>query len=283
VSNELDGADGEHRPARFTFDAAQAEAAREQAHRVSAELHPENIFPSGVVDPTPVLRSFGCLRVKPSWQLRAYIQWGVLEGESRIVALPEDAPSDELMLTYADLPDSNDRPYARSSFFDERISVPLSASRRFMTAVDGDGTPWSYLCASLAVRELLDFAASWHSRLEHDWHEHRIVGAWPEEFPAEEIRESSYGNVMVIEEGHPRLHFIEECTSEDGGMRVLRVHPPIVWLNGYQLGVRFHTYRPASVCDEGVWVHEDYYDPGSYDPNILRLLAAVGRKKSMFI
>lgn len=77
------------------------------------------------------------------------------------------------------------------------------------------------------------------SRNEHDWHEHRVVGEWPEEFPAEEIREAPYGNVEVIEDGLRQLHLIEECTTEDGGMRVLRVHPPLVWLSGHQVGVRF--------------------------------------------
>ena len=41
--------------------------------------------------------------------------------------------------------------------------------------------------------------------------------------------------------------------------------------------VRFYTYRPPGCWAEGVWIHEDRYATGSYDPVLTRTLVATGR------
>ena len=45
-----------------------------------------------------------------------------------------------------------------------------------MDAIDGDGSPWSYLSASLFRREAAEFGAMWHGC---EWSEHDIIGADP--------------------------------------------------------------------------------------------------------
>ena len=45
-----------------------------------------------------------------------------------------------------------------------------------MQAIDGDGSPWSYLEASLFTREIAEFGALWHGC---DWSTHTILGANP--------------------------------------------------------------------------------------------------------
>ena len=53
---------------------------------------------------------------------------------------------------------------------------PSDALDEFMEAIDGDGKPWSYLCASLLARELAEFGAMWHGC---GWSEHAILGENP--------------------------------------------------------------------------------------------------------
>lgn len=81
---------------RFMFPVAEIRSANARAAKL-AVLDYGGIPEGLTLDPTPVLESFGCLRVTPGWKLRAYLSGG-LNSESRVVALPEDyvAAADEL-------------------------------------------------------------------------------------------------------------------------------------------------------------------------------------------
>lgn len=236
----------------FAFPVADVRRANDRATEL-ARVYWAQIPDDLTLDPTPVLASFACLSVKPGWKLRAYLSGGP-NNESRVVALPEDyvAAADELRFPFGYLASDNDPPYAES-LFDDYVEVPLESRLRFMTVVEGDGSPWSYLCASLAVRQLLDFAALWHALGAHDWRQHRVVACWPQVLPSPWRGE------------------------EDAAFKVER---PRVILGPGVVTVRVYTYCPPATHLEGVWLHEDHYATGSYDPVLTRTLVATGRPPS---
>lgn len=117
----------------------------------------------GRVDPLRVVAAFPCLHLRSGWTL--YNQrftdganaightWGFQAGSRPprpIVVGPEGGP-----------------PFG---------SVPA------MFVIDGDGTPWSYLCASLLARELAELGARWHGC---SWVTHELYdgGRLPEVHP----------------------------------------------------------------------------------------------------
>jgi hypothetical protein len=236
----------------YTFpirEVRRAKGRAAQAAQVDRGVEPV----AGTLDPTPVLESFGCLRVKPGWRILAYLVGGGIGAESRVVAVPADFdPVATDPEPVADRPGNDDRPYV-DSYLDFDFRLPPEAHRRFMSAVEGDGSPWSYLCASLATRELLDYAAYWHALYEHDWFEHLILAQWP---PPSSALAQPAGD---FEGEHPDLW------------------RPAVWVGARSTTVRFYTYRPATANAEGIWMHEDRYEAGSYDPGLTRTLIAPGR------
>ncbi len=236
----------------YTFPIGQIRGAKRRAAQ-AARIDRAVEALADTLDPTPVLESFGCLRMRLGWKLLAYLVGGWLGGESRVVAVPTDFdPVGAELASAADPPSDADRSYSGSNL-DCAVGLPLQARRRFMSAVEGDGSPWSYLCASLAVRQLLDYAAYWHAFYEHDWFEHLILAKWPP--PGAALQEPA-GDF----EGEP-----------PGLWR------PAVWVGRRSTTVRLYTYRPATANPEGIWMHEDRYEAGSYDPELTRTLIAAGR------
>lgn len=242
-------------------DVRRAKERAARAARIDRDIEPV----AGTLDPTAVLESFGCLHVKPGWKLLAYLWGDHLGAEARVVAVPaefdpvgaERLPGGEGL---DDLPGPGDaesaendpRPYVENPI-DSAFWLPLESKRRFMSAVDGDGSPWSYLCASLALRQLLDYAAFWHALYEHDWFEHVILAGWPP--PRSALREPA-----------------GDYDGEEPGL-----WRPAVWVGHGSTTVRFYTYRPATAVDEGVWMHEDRYEGHAYEPEVTDTLIAAGR------
>ena len=60
----------------------------------------------------------------------------------------------------AEFPEPKDCPTLESHLL--KAPKPSEALDDVMEAIEGDGTPWSYLAASLLRRELSDFGAAWH-------------------------------------------------------------------------------------------------------------------------
>ena len=207
---------------RFTFPIADIRRAKKRA-AVAAQIDRDIEPVAGTIDPTAVLESFGCLRVNPEWKLLACLMGDHLGSESRVVAVPADFDPATGMATREPVSARSpgvDEPYAEY-VWDQHLLLPLVAVRRFMTAVEGDGSPWSYLCASLAVRQLLDFAAFWHALYQHDWYEHVILAAWP-----------------------PPRSLLEQPSWEWEGRAPLSWRPEVVVARDHVI-VRIHTYRSA--------------------------------------
>lgn len=129
---------------QYNFDGAAIRALRSAVTTHWLSMMPavrENGWCKSKLDPMILLDYFGPLRLKSGYVLRAYERhlapdsWGV------VWAMPESMPFPEPK------PNGDGRPIK-----------PKGALDDVMEAVDGDGTPYSYLCASLLARELEQFA-----------------------------------------------------------------------------------------------------------------------------
>lgn len=74
----------------------------------------------------------------------------------------------------AEFPDPEECPRLQGAFLGP--PKPSLALDNVMGAIDGDGTPWSYTCASVLARELAAFGSMWHGCV---WSTHRIHDADP--------------------------------------------------------------------------------------------------------
>ncbi len=114
-------------------------------------------------DPSDLIRVFNTLRLTEGFALRAYEYRSGGNGNGIIWAVPADAPllapehCPRLEDTFLDSP----RPPG---------AVPL------MQAIQGDGSPWSYLSASILSREAAEFGAIWHGCV---WSDQTILSKPP--------------------------------------------------------------------------------------------------------
>jgi hypothetical protein len=98
------------------------------------------------VDPTGVLHVFKTLRLNEGLVLRAYQYREDGNGDAFVWAIPIDVP----------FPDRQPHQYPPK---------PTEALTDLMEAIEGDGTPWSYMEASLFARETDEFGVFWEGRL----------------------------------------------------------------------------------------------------------------------
>jgi len=133
------------------FSAELIEDLRERVAEISRvpEDCPEGWSISSI-DPARVLAVFESLSLKTGFMLRAYQYRSGGNGNGLVWALPEGKQ----------LPDPRLR--SRLSCLFLSPGKPPAALPNFMEAIDGDGTPFSYLSASIAGRELVEFGAMWH-------------------------------------------------------------------------------------------------------------------------
>jgi len=109
------------------------------------------------VDPTDVLHVFKTLRLKEGFVLRAYQYREDGNGDAFVWAMPIDAT----------FPNPQQHQYPPK---------PTESLTDLMEAIEGDGTPWSYMEASLFARETDEFGVFWEGHLaEQDV----ILGADP--------------------------------------------------------------------------------------------------------
>ena len=280
---------------RFTFPIAEVGRAKDRARTASANLAQPDREPEGTLDPGPVLESCDSLRLRPGWKLRAYVARHFLGNDARVVAVPTDVcgRADVPRLPFDAPRLEADEPYmvhprvggihVRSieSPSDGIIRVPVGARRRFMSVVEGDGSPLSYLCASLIVRELLDVGASWHSLYWYDWFEHRIVATWPRCAPSPEVRGPQLNGGEGMAAVFWSLPYAESELRVGDGVALHEQHPEVV-VDAGCVTVRFLTYRPPTAVAEGVWLHEDRYEAGSYDPVLSRELVEQGQARRWY-
>ena len=114
-------------------------------------------------DPAKIVRVFRTLRVKDQFQLRGYEFRIGSNGNGVVHALPR-----------------GEFPHPRDCEPDEntalRVPVPRHAIPFTMDAIEGDGSPLSYLSASLLFREFYEWGAIWHGR---SWSDEAIIASDP--------------------------------------------------------------------------------------------------------
>jgi len=223
-------------PMNKIFPAKKINRIRKRAGK-AAEL-PDN-GPSGwsksKVDPMSVLAVFKPLRIKDGFVLRAYQFREGGNGNGFVWAMPVDA----------EFPAPEDCPRLENIFLEP--PKPPAALDDYMDAVDGDSSPWSYLCASLLARELAEFGAMWHGC---NWSTHAIV----DESPCKTVERS--------EEYDPD----EETTPSPDEWKWLESEPaewsPQVSQEDERVTVTFITH--SGLGEEAIYRNIDVYTPGEY-------------------
>lgn len=183
------------------------------------------------VDPMKLLEVFKSLNIKDGYTLRGYLLCAGSNGEGIVWALPinSDFPGpEECVLTSAP---GNYGP------------KPPGAIEDFRTVIEGDETPWSYLCASLFTREAWEFGALWHGC---DWSSHEIVRADPWE----------QGINIKLRDFDP-----------DPTLWSWQVETPEIWaphakVSGDVIEVHMITY--SGLVQEALYYHLDRYKLGTY-------------------
>lgn len=147
------------------FTVRQINILRGRAQRAAAMPEPVvEGWSKCTADPMRLLAAFKSLRVREGYVLRAYQYFTGGNGNSVVCALP----------VAADFPEPDNCRGERADLFDP--PRPLLALERMMQGIDGDGTPRSYLSASIFLRELTELGALWHGC---DWSTRSIVGTDP--------------------------------------------------------------------------------------------------------
>lgn len=137
--------------------------------RARAAVAGDHVGPPGwsrsSADPMALLDVFGSIRLRPGWVLRAYQYTEGDDGNGLVWALPRDAPfpePDDCMGSDSD----GSAPHP----------MPPGGIADVGSLIDGDGSPLSYLSASLLARELTEFGARGRGR---SWSDECIIGAPP--------------------------------------------------------------------------------------------------------
>ncbi len=108
-----------------------------------------------------LLGVFETLWLKPGFVLYAYIYRGSHGGNGWTWAVPADSVS----------VGSRDGPALENGW-----AKPPPGAVPLMQAIEGDGSPWSYLSASILSREAAEFGAFWHGL---DWSVRKILSKPP--------------------------------------------------------------------------------------------------------
>ena len=192
-------------------------------------------------DPERLLAVFDALWLRDGYRLRAYQYVAGGNGNAVVYALPADAPIRE--------PDE-----CGSGSVSPVPGVVLATPRPpealddLMEAIEGDRSPWSYLCASLFAREAQELGALWHGR---SWSDTAVLGADPwGENPNATPPQTDYDRP-----GTPRSEW-QWTAAEPEEWR------PQVRLGEDGIEVSFVTF--AAIGRESLWRHVDRYRPTGY-------------------
>ena len=179
-----------------------------------------------------LLDVFETLWLKPEFALYAFAYRDAIGGNGRIWAVPADA----VPVASGESP----------NFEDEWMERPPGAVP-LMQAIEGDGSPWSYLSASILSREAAEFGAWWHGC---DWSVHTILSKPPQQADDPDVVRDEWKLTGEAPVGNwtwhgPVPHTWEPTFAEIGTTRevVLHIRNPI----GQEIIYRAtDTYRAGS-------------------------------------
>ena len=189
-------------------------------------------------DPMRMLKGHPHLKIRKGFVLRAYQFYEGGNGNAFVFAMPKGAP----------LPDPNDVP-GEKRLWDP--PCPPEAMPDFMSVIEGDGSPASYLSASMFARDVSELGAFWHGC---GWSTHRIL----------------FSDPLVKEESLPRDWWDKpeffDAISETGwrwtARRPKKWHPRVTWRKGLPC-VTFFTF--CGLGGQTITRFTDTFGADSYD------------------
>ncbi len=189
------------------------------------------------VDPTKIVRVFDSLHLKGGYVLWAcqYREGG--NGNAEVWAIPDDGARPEI--TWNTEFSSVDPLWPAMQYREAAFHNP-------MEAIQGDGTPWSYLCAAILGRELAEFGAMWHGC---SWSSHSLLGEDP--FAMNHPLQDDFGDVDFRNSEAWEWH--EERPDE---------WMPTVCMDDDTTVVRFYSYSGEGT--QAIYQHTDKFPTGSY-------------------
>lgn len=237
-----------------TFSAAKIQKIREQASK-AVEIPkdtPQGWSKSGV-DPGKLLDVLKPLKIRKGFVLRAYVFRAGGNGNGVVWAMPADS----------EFPEPDDSPTLENHML--KAPKPSEALDDAMEVIEGDGSTWSYLAASLLRREFSEFGAEWHGCR---WTTHKILDADP----------WTGGGAKSDDSPMDRPH------SKPDKWKWLVDRPksyaPEVTIEKDRVTVTFYTY--SGLRKECIYRHVDTYRPGKYRPKVTEKVIAEGPPGYMF-
>jgi hypothetical protein len=198
-------------------------------HRASAQQVNPDKYPNGwsksKIDPMKVLDAFSSLKIKKGFMLRAYQYVSNGNGNGVVWAMPEDSP----------FPEPNECPKLKDTEIE--CPRPSAALDDVMEAVEGDGSEFSYVSASLFAREISEFGAFWHGC---SWSSHTIID---EKSPSDEFT-------------------FEEIDNWDWSEEKPKEWRPSATKVSHNILVNFYTY--TGLVPAGIVCHTDTFSLDSY-------------------
>lgn len=198
------------------------------------------------INPMQVLEVFAPLRIKKGYILRAYQYREGNDSQGIVWAMPVNA----------DFPDPEHCPRIENILLGP--PKPHKVLEDFMEAIKGDGSPWSYFCASLLARELRELGAAFHGC---NWTTHAILGTNP-------LMEPAKLNAM-----HSPSGGIEQWTWLEPEPSEWQPH---VVGEGSSNTVNFLTF--SGYRQEVIYRHADRFSRGTYQFTTESTLVASGPK-----
>lgn len=154
------------------FNPVEIRKVREEARRAIAptgtDPAADGVF-SRSDEPMKILKAFPMFSLKTGYVLRGYRLFSGGNGNGVVWAMPEEAP----FPSREELRRRHGVPREKDGLAKLCQLKPTHALDDFMEIVRGDGSPWSYLCASVLARELQEYGAMWHGCW---WGAHEIMG-----------------------------------------------------------------------------------------------------------
>ncbi len=239
-----------------TISMAKINALREKAATLSqpveGQKEPQG-WSTSRVDPGKLVEIFAPLRLRKGYVLRAYVFREDGNGSGVVWAMPENA----------DFPAPKDCPLLENHLL--KAPKPWDALDDPMEAIEGDGSAWSYLAASLLRRELREFGAMWHGC---NWGTHFLLDDDP------------WKGGVPSEDASP----LERPTSKADQWKWLEPRPtqwgPQVRMDNDQVTVTFHTY--SGLEKQAIYRHTDTYRAGKYRAKVKQEKIAEGPEGYLF-
>ena len=203
------------------------------------------------VDPNGILSLFPTLRLKEGYRLVGFQFTSHGNANGIVLAWPADEP-------VPDPPADLDDPFSLQNFLQAHLQMHLGMggwqvgnyfSTVIMPAIEGDGSPRSYLEASIFGREIYEFGAEWHGC---DWSAHHLVDGDPFTQGISTVL-NDYGT-------EPRGPFYRDAWTVD--QELPADWSPTVTMTPKQARVEFYTY--SALGWETLNLHRDTYTQGNY-------------------